>query len=37
MVIAPQTLFTGQQLLWLPACASTNSEAQALILQKPGQ
>ena len=33
MVITPQTLFTGQQLLWLPACASTNSEAQALIVQ----
>ena len=33
MVVAPQTLFTGQQLLWLPACASTNSEAQALIGQ----
>ncbi|UOQ97732.1 biotin--[acetyl-CoA-carboxylase] ligase [Hymenobacter sp. 5317J-9] len=26
-------MFTGQQLLWLPACASTNSEAQALIVQ----
>ncbi|WP_354585510.1 biotin--[acetyl-CoA-carboxylase] ligase [Hymenobacter sp. UYCo722] len=33
MVVTPQTLFTGQQLVWLPACASTNSEAQALILQ----
>lgn len=33
MVITPQTLFTGQQILWLPACASTNSEAQTLILQ----
>ena len=33
MVVTPQTLFTGQQLLWLPACASTNSEAQALIGQ----
>ncbi|GAC1601311.1 MAG: biotin--[acetyl-CoA-carboxylase] ligase [Hymenobacter sp.] len=33
MVVTPQTLFTGQQLLWLPACASTNSEAQALIVQ----
>ena len=31
--IIPQTLFTGRQLVWLPACASTNSEAQALILQ----
>jgi BirA family biotin operon repressor/biotin-[acetyl-CoA-carboxylase] ligase len=26
-------LFTGQQLLWLPTCASTNSEAQGLIVQ----
>ena len=33
MVVTPQTLFTGQQLLWLPACASTNSEAQVLIGQ----
>ncbi|OGX86042.1 biotin--[acetyl-CoA-carboxylase] ligase [Hymenobacter lapidarius] len=33
MVVTPQTLFTGQQLLWLPACASTNTEAQALIVQ----
>ena len=33
VVVTPQTLFTGQQLLWLPVCASTNSEAQALILQ----
>ncbi|WP_210516888.1 biotin--[acetyl-CoA-carboxylase] ligase [Hymenobacter terricola] len=33
MVVTPQTLFTGQQLLWLPSCASTNSEAQALIVQ----
>ena len=33
VVVTPQTLFTGQQLLWLPACASTNSEAQALIVQ----
>lgn len=31
--MTPQTLFTGQQLIWLPACASTNSEAQALIVQ----
>ena len=29
-VISPQTLFTGQQLLWLPECGSTNSEAQLL-------
>ena len=33
VVVTPQTLFTGQQLLWLPVCASTTSEAQALILQ----
>ncbi|MDO7849354.1 biotin--[acetyl-CoA-carboxylase] ligase [Hymenobacter sp. M29] len=33
MVVTPQTLFTGQQLIWLPACPSTNSEAQALIVQ----
>ncbi|MBD2770126.1 biotin--[acetyl-CoA-carboxylase] ligase [Hymenobacter sp. BT664] len=33
MVVTPQTLFTGQQLLWLPTCASTNSEAHALIVQ----
>ncbi|MGI4738820.1 MAG: biotin--[acetyl-CoA-carboxylase] ligase [Janthinobacterium lividum] len=31
MVISPNTLFTGQQLIWLPACASTNSEAQQLL------
>ena len=31
MVISPTTLFTGQQLIWLPACASTNSEAQQLL------
>ncbi len=31
--MTPQTLFTGQQLIWLPTCASTNSEAQALIVQ----
>ena len=33
VVVTPQTLFTGQQLLWLPECASTNTEAQALIVQ----
>ena len=33
VVVTPQTLFTGQQLLWLPTCASTNTEAQALIVQ----
>lgn len=29
--IIPQTLFTGRQVVSLPECASTNSEAQALI------
>ena len=33
VVVTPQTLFTGQQLVWLPTCASTNSEAQALVFQ----
>lgn len=33
MVISPQTLFTGRQLVWLPECPSTNSEAQALLVQ----
>ena len=33
MVISPQTLFTGRQLIWLPECPSTNSEAQALLVQ----
>jgi BirA family biotin operon repressor/biotin-[acetyl-CoA-carboxylase] ligase len=33
VVLTPQTLFTGQQLIWLPTCASTNTEAQALIVQ----
>ena len=32
-MMTPQTLFTGQQLLWLPTCASTNLEAQALVVQ----
>jgi BirA family biotin operon repressor/biotin-[acetyl-CoA-carboxylase] ligase len=31
VVISPTTLFTGQQLIWLPACASTNLEAQQLL------
>ncbi|WP_245327426.1 biotin--[acetyl-CoA-carboxylase] ligase [Hymenobacter fodinae] len=31
--ISPQTLFTGQQLVWLPECASTNTEAQQLVVQ----
>jgi BirA family biotin operon repressor/biotin-[acetyl-CoA-carboxylase] ligase len=33
VVVTPQTLFTGQQLIWLPSCASTNTEAQTLIVQ----
>jgi BirA family biotin operon repressor/biotin-[acetyl-CoA-carboxylase] ligase len=33
VVISPQTLFTGQQLVWLPVCTSTNTEAQALLVQ----
>jgi BirA family biotin operon repressor/biotin-[acetyl-CoA-carboxylase] ligase len=33
VVVTPKTLFTGQQLVWLPACASTNSEAHGLIVQ----
>ena len=33
VVLTPETLFTGQQLIWLPACASTNAEAQGLIVQ----
>lgn len=31
MEIRPQTLFTGQQFIWLPACGSTNAEAQRLL------
>jgi BirA family biotin operon repressor/biotin-[acetyl-CoA-carboxylase] ligase len=31
--ISPQTLFTGQQVLWLPECGSTNTEARELIGQ----
>lgn len=31
--LIPQTLFTGQQLVWLPECASTNTEAQQLAVQ----
>ncbi|RYU77946.1 biotin--[acetyl-CoA-carboxylase] ligase [Hymenobacter persicinus] len=31
--LTPQTLFTGQQIIWLPECASTNAEAQALIVK----
>ena len=33
VVISPQTLFTGRQLVWLPECGSTNSEAQLLLGQ----
>ena len=33
MVISPQTLFTGQQVIWLPECTSTNTEAQRVIGQ----
>ena len=33
MIIKPDTLFTGQQLVWLPSCPSTNSEAQTLVGQ----
>lgn len=33
MLISPNTLFTGQQLVWLPSCPSTNSEAQVLVGQ----
>lgn len=29
--LSPQTLFTGRQVVWLPECASTNSEAQRLV------
>ncbi|RIJ36898.1 biotin--[acetyl-CoA-carboxylase] ligase [Pontibacter oryzae] len=29
----PNTLFVGQQLVFIPACASTNSEAQQLLLK----
>ncbi|MCC2546847.1 biotin--[acetyl-CoA-carboxylase] ligase [Hymenobacter sp. BT175] len=31
--ISPQTLFTGQQLVWLTECASTNTEAQLLLVK----
>ncbi|GAB2960807.1 biotin--[acetyl-CoA-carboxylase] ligase [Hymenobacter coalescens] len=31
--ISPQTLFTGQQVLWLPECGSTNTEARELLVQ----
>lgn len=33
MLLTPNTLFTGRQLIWLPSCASTNSEAQLLVGQ----
>ncbi|OUJ75364.1 biotin--[acetyl-CoA-carboxylase] ligase [Hymenobacter crusticola] len=31
--LSPQTLFTGQQLIWLPECESTNTEAQTLVVK----
>jgi BirA family biotin operon repressor/biotin-[acetyl-CoA-carboxylase] ligase len=31
--ISPQTLFTGQQVIWLPECGSTNTEARELLVQ----
>ena len=31
--LSPQTLFTGQQVIWLPECESTNTEAQALVVK----
>lgn len=31
--IAPNTLFTGRQLIYLPACSSTNSVAQDLLIK----
>ena len=31
--LAPKTLFTGQQLIWLPECGSTNTEAQHLVVK----
>jgi BirA family transcriptional regulator, biotin operon repressor / biotin---[acetyl-CoA-carboxylase] ligase len=31
--LTPHTLFTGQQLVWLPECGSTNTEAQQLVVQ----
>ena len=31
--LAPKTLFTGQQLIWLPECGSTNTEAQRLVVK----
>ncbi|WP_240410413.1 biotin--[acetyl-CoA-carboxylase] ligase [Hymenobacter oligotrophus] len=31
--ISPQTLFTGQQVIWLPECGSTNTEARELLGQ----
>ena len=33
MLITPNTLFVGRQLVWLPQCPSTNSEAQTLVGQ----
>ena len=31
--LTPKTLFTGQQLIWLPECGSTNTEAQHLLVK----
>ncbi|HEX8349328.1 MAG TPA: biotin--[acetyl-CoA-carboxylase] ligase [Hymenobacter sp.] len=31
--LSPQTLFTGQQVIWLPECESTNTEAQTLVVK----
>jgi len=31
--LSPQTLFTGQQLIWLPECESTNTKAQTLVVK----
>ncbi|OON66256.1 biotin--[acetyl-CoA-carboxylase] ligase [Hymenobacter sp. CRA2] len=31
--MSPQTLFTGQQVIWLPECGSTNTEARDLLVQ----
>ncbi|WP_082318013.1 biotin--[acetyl-CoA-carboxylase] ligase [Hymenobacter sp. DG25A] len=31
--LSPKTLFTGQQVIWLAECASTNTEAQQLLLK----
>lgn len=33
MLLTSNTLFVGQQVIWLPSCGSTNSEAQLLVGQ----